>query len=351
MPADPALAETLKQLGGPAFRTLETDHFTVAYDTPYEPLRALIGRMEGAFNAVWFFCEEHDLKPAAPRERLQVLLFDRHEDFVAYGAAAGMPMGGTAGFYDQRVDRSAFGNALNSPSLAELVQLIETTERERDRLQREGGRAGRDVAAALAQQAGALRGQRETLVKRFNQFVLQHEVAHHTLFHIGVHVRGAVNPPWLVEGMACQFEVGQPQTRQGRLRVNQVRLADFREALGIGSEEGRLAPDAISKAVAEKRWLSLRQLVENTRPFMESGDAITFRYAQSWALVHFLHRQHHDALGGYLRRLTERSPGQPVSPNEEWTAFATAFPGPPDELEREWVEFMLKLPVRPDETE
>lgn len=351
MPADPAVAEVLKQLAGDEFRIKETDHFTVAYDTPYEHVRALTGRIEGTFDAVWFFCEKHGLKVEPPRERLQVLLFDRHEDFAAYGAAAGMPMDGTAGFYDQRTNRSAFGNALNSPSLAELVQLIDATERERDRLQQHGGAAGREAAAVLAAQAGALRGQREALVKRFNRFVVQHEVAHHALFHIGVHVRGAVNPPWLVEGMACQFEVAQPQARHGRLRVNQVRLADFRHALGLAPKDRDLAPNAIPQAVAEKRWLSLRQLVENTRPFTDAGDAIAFRYAQAWALVHFLHREHHDAFGGYLRRLSERIPGQGVSAGEEWAEFARAFSGSPDELERQWVEFVLKLPVRPDETE
>ena len=201
--------ETLLTIGGADFRIRETGHFAIGYDTPYAEVRSLTGRLEGAYMAIWRFCKDNGLSVWRPTERLGVLFFDRYEDFTRYAATAGFTASSTAGFYNPQTNLAAFCNMLHSPNLQKVARQIERAERQlkrHDDIPLEASRMRQrreDQRTSLSN----LKSRRDALVERFNRLVIQHEAAHQMLFNIGVHARGSDNPLWLVEGLACQFEV------------------------------------------------------------------------------------------------------------------------------------------------
>ena len=331
------LAEIQTTLGS-GFRLHETEHFSIFYDTPYETLRPLTARLEGIYDAIDRFCATLDFRVKPLSSRLIIVIFARYEDFLAFAKKAGLGEG-VAGFYNPRNNIAAFVNVLDSPALRplqhELVRLDAM-------LQESGGPfAVRQQRDEVAGRVMALRAQRDSLVETFNRLVLQHEAAHQVFFNLGVHVRGAKTPLWLVEGLACQFEVPQADGNGALKRVNHVRLGDFREALEAG--KNAFEPKAMLKrAVEAGRLLGLRELLAADQ-FDGDSRKMTFKYAQSWALVHYLHRERPRAFEKYLARIAARKPGMEVPPEDEIRDFEAAFGAADENLESLWLNFMLRL--------
>jgi len=334
----------LLAVAGEEFRVLATDHFIIAYDTPYEALRPLTGRLEGTYDAVRRFCEGSGLACNPPTARMQVVLFDRHDAFTDYLAGIGLRGGSIAGVYHQPTEIAAFCNMADSPGFREIAGQIEQTQRQLDRLgeRRSGSRSNRQQKSDLKRYLSTLRVQRDVLARRFNRFVVQHEAAHQMLFSFGIHARGADNPFWLTEGLACQFEVAQSDSGKPLTRINHVRLGDFRDALGVSPNIKTLSEDAYRKAVGDARFAPLTELIAD--PELLRGPAhVAFHYAQTWALVYYLNREHPDAFALYLRQVGTRSPGEAVGREREIGEFQAAFGAPDEAFQRSWVDFMLKL--------
>lgn len=334
----------LLAVAGEKFRVLATDHFIIAYDTPYEALRPLTGRLEGTYDAIRRFCEVGGLGRNAPTARMQVILFDRHDAFADYLAGIGLRGGSMAGVYHQQTNIAAFCNMADSPGFRAIAKQIQRTQEQLTRLgkTRPGSRANRQQKRDLQRYLSTLRMQRDALAKKFNRFVVQHEAAHQMLFNLGVHVRGADNPFWLTEGLACQFEVAQSNPAKPLTRINHVRLADFRDALGVSPKVKMLSDDAYAKATAEARFAPLAELIAD--PDLLRGSArVAFHYAQTWALVYYLNREHRDAFVLYLRQVGTRRPGEAVGRQREIDGFQAAFGAPDEAFQRGWVDYMLRL--------
>lgn len=343
-PSDEQAAERLALVAGDGFRTYEAEHFLVAYDTPFEALSPLVGRLEGTYDAIWQFCEACALNTDPPASRFEVILFDRYEDFARYAAGVGLRAKSIAGFYEQRANRSAFCNTFNSPDIAPLTRQIDDA---REQLRRASGGPSNSPAARgrrreLQRWVSMLTTERDVLAKRFNRFVIQHEAAHQMLFNLGVHVRGGANPQWLVEGLACQFEVPQADSRGALRRINHMRLDDLRTALQVPPSARAVSDDAYRAALDSGQIVSVRELVCDPTLFA-GGKHVVFRYAQAWALVFYLQRQHGEPLAHYLRGLTTRRPGEPVAATWELVEFEAAFGKVDDAFERGWLSYMLRV--------
>lgn len=347
MPPDKALATELHQLAGDGFRIKETDHFTIAYDTEYETLRSMVGRLEGSFDAVWNLCTAHGLKVNPPESRLGILFFQKFEPYAAHCKIAEVDPAIAAGFYHQRLNRSAFVNTLSMPDVARMTAELDDARKRADKLAAK--RATVDEANAIRAQVASLEGQRDAFAKRFNQFILQHEAAHHVLFNIGVHVRGGDNPGWLVEGLACQFEVPQPQASQRRISVNHYRLQDFRLALELSVDAKDVATERVVAAIRNGKLIPLRDFLRRDTLQEDAGDKLNYRYSQAWALVHYLLREHREGFGRYVGELARREHGQRVESDRELLDFESVF-GPVDAaFEKRWIESIAKLRFEPEQ--
>jgi len=349
LPPDEQSAARLLAVAGEGFRIRETDHFTIAYDSPYEIVRPLIGRLEGTYDAVWRFCRGYKLDVEPLGSRLLVLLYDSRDGYARYRANCGFADDSVAGFYSPQSNFAAFLNTLSRPEVEQVTQRIEQMRVELQRLADEP-RAGRTVRArreVLRRGISSLSLQRDAIVERFNRLTLQHEVAHQMFFNLGVHVRDGSNPLWLVEGLACQFEVPQTDQSGHPKRINQMRLGDLRNALGVEPGVATCPDTEYHNAVNAKRVVSLGDLISDAELFTRPDANIAFRYAQAWGLVYYLSREHHRALAIYLNRLMARGVGGPVDAGEEIEAFRAAFDPADEQLSRTWIDYMLRLRYNP----
>ena len=346
MPSDESLANELLATVGDGFRVYETDHFTICYDTSFELLRPLVGRLEGSFDAVWRFAVKAELDIHPPERRLRVIFFDDQTAYAKLGEGLGIDPQAVAGFYSSDQDLAVFSNTLTRPEILAITDEIERlSQRIRNAHARGKTRGGPSAGErALSRQASALRRQRDQLVTTFNRLVIQHEAVHQVLFNIGVHSRRGANPPWLAEGLACQFEVPQAR-RDGKLTtVNHMRLADFRDALGVERQMKQLSEDDRARAVSMSGWLSLGDLIRFPSRFRVGGVSSLYRYGQAWALVFYLGRKHEKAFAAYVSQVSRWTPSRPVTPEHALRAFEGAF-GPVDVLEGQWIAYMLTLRV------
>ena len=311
----------LLSLGGERFSVRRTDHFLIASDGDEDVVNPLADRLEAAYQAVVRFGDDIKLPIHPPSEPLPVLLFNRHSDFERYASTLGFNDPAAPGFYHQRNNTAAFCNVLDLPQLRDISLRIEQAE--------------------APERIIEWKSQRGVIVETFNRLVIQHEAAHQVLFNTGVLSRDADNPDWLVEGLACQFEVSLPDG------VNQMRLADFREALAAAPDGVNASASALSAAQSDKRFLSLTDLVADNEFNVADESKRTIRYAQAWALVDYLHRTRGDALASYLRRNAARMLNEPTDRQHRITEFQSWFGSLDQEFERLWIESVLKLPFDP----
>lgn len=344
-PADPKLVQEFFEAGFEGFKIRKSDHFVIAFDTPYAELQPLIGRIEGTYRAILEFCKGERLPAPRPAERVRILFFDRFDDFISAAASSGLTTDDITGFYDPNLHVSVFCSVRANPWLAQINRRIAQTE---ERLQGfHGGavpagaslRHQRDLRKALSE----LRTRRDVLTEKFNRNVVQHEVAHQMFFTLGVHVQGAYNPLWLVEGLACVFEVPQPGAGGPRLRITHGRLGDLREAAGVPPHARSISDADYEAALRAGSLVPLVELVFSDTGLAGPDANLRFGYAQAWALVFYLHREHREAFDGYLQAVSGRQPGEPGGPARERREFEAAFGLLDGAFQRRWLNYMLKL--------
>ena len=335
----------LAQYIGPGASVYLSEHFEIAHDVPPSDLKPLTARLDGTYKAIARFVNHCGFSTEVQKPRLQILLFDSHDAFARHAAGLGVDAGPIAGFYDQNTHIAVFCNARDHFEIRQLdEQIVNLTQRLTP-----GETPPRGLSpplnSAVADQLLSLRKMRDVLIERYNRVTIQHEAAHQVLFHFGVHARGASNPLWLAEGLATQFEV--PQTNpQGRItNVNQLRLADFRDAAGNLSGMTKVKDEDIDSLFRSGRLIELEAFI-NDRDFNRSDDQVALRYAQAWALVHFLLREEPEAFSRYLQILSKQDPGMPERSTE--TADFQACFGPPNPaLQRRFVRSILRLRFDP----
>ncbi|GMU37018.1 MAG: DUF1570 domain-containing protein [Phycisphaerae bacterium] len=326
-------------LAADRFRTHSTDHFVVSHDTTPEVLRTVLHRLDRVHALALEFTRARGiLQPGAEQGVLDVLLFDRYEDYVQFARLRGEDAAVTGGFFHWRDNAAVFFNTTSRPDIVEITRQIESTRDQLLALRRE--RAGGEAVSALQRQLGIWQTQRDGFIEQANRVALMHEAAHQCLFNFGAHSRYDVNPTWLVEGLACIFEVPQSLSGGRFTRVNADRLADVQAALSLADGSGGAGPSTgITGGLVPLREFVARRtlLADRSRP-----DIVTL-YAQAWALVHYLQAKHGDALGAYARSVRDRDPRRPLGPEEEIAAFEASFGALDAEFERAWIEYLRTL--------
>lgn len=369
IPIDEAQEAALLREAGDGFAIKRTPHFVVAHDVPQALSDDLTQRLERTYSAIYRFCGHSRIDTHRPSRRLEVLFFNDRPDFDGFAATIGFPPENTYGVYNEPTNRSAFFNVATDPGMIELQQGVAAARANLEQMNQvlreiRGRRTvvevefadGRRVQFTRSQAAAEITStrhrlarieqRRENLIQYVNRSIIQHEIAHQVLHNAGVHVRGAKNPKWVVEGLAMMFETQPGAEGAGIAGVNQMRLQDFREAVAGGVPSAGLGPDHFLEAVAAGRLVPLERLLTDSSLFTERGEHGTADYALAWSLMHYLHRTRGEMLAAYLRELGQRRPGVPVSSADELALFERHF-GPPDEsLTRRWSSFILGLAVR-----
>ena len=374
LPADPQAEQALLRWAGSEFKIKRTPHYLIAYNTSSEAMEGLVVRVEHTYNAVYRFCEANQIEVDRPNQRLEIVFFDQRRWYDHHARQIGFNPEGTYGVYNEASNRSAFVNMLNDPELVALEKGIGRAQRDLDQLVKQIDRMrqghhtlievqlsdGRRIvgtanevekeAVEPARQAlRSLDARRKSFSARINQTVVQHEVAHQVLFNAGVHQRGASNPKWVAEGLATQFETPPNRRGTGIGTTNQLRLRDFRKAVGQGRDRRRLMGSDLVAAFQAGRLFPLTKLISDPGLFQQRGPAGTQVYASAWALTHYLQRRHSDSLTAYLGALADRTAGTAVSADQELRLFESHFGPLDDAFVRRWGNFIFSLPYRPPE--
>ncbi len=350
LPVDPVAEQRLLELAGPESRIRRTDHFLIAYNTSDTTVAGLVSRLEATQRGVYRFCRINDLPAGRLTHRLEVLFFETYEQYGEAARAIGFNYQGSSGFYSHQSNIATFFNVLNSPSLKEINRLIEQANKAIEALRRRKP-VDRKALRAKVKERSRLANVRDRAVERINRSTVQHETAHQLFFNCGVHVRGAQNPAWLVEGLACLFETPPTSSGSGAGAINQARLADFRACLGGKDPRDKLSAEDLQVALSAGKFVPLRTLVGDPSLFTSRNNRnLVHYYSQAWSLVCYLQRAKRDQLAEYLRLLGQRELGAEITSEREVADFESVF-GPPDErFERNWADYILtKLRFKPSE--
>jgi hypothetical protein len=371
LPVDEGQEEVLLKLAGKGFRIRRTPHFLIAYNTAPATMESLSSRLEQTYDSINRFCQKSGFTLRPLNRRLEVLFFDTWPDYERYSRQYDFNYRGTYGFYYEQVNRSAFFNVHNDPGMQQLHASIEAAQASLNEAQQAirsirgnqsvveltypDGKKTRLTPAeakkrveAARQEARKLELKQELYCDRINRTVVQHEVAHHVLYNNGVHARMARNPRWVIEGLACMFETPPSSQGTGIAAVNHARLKDFRTAVSGGSDTAAITVQTYRSAVAAGRMTSLRRLVSDPDLFDARGQRGAIQYAAAWGLIHYLHREHNQALASYLRDLAARRPGSSPADGEELQLFEKHFGPISDAFVSRVANYLLNIPYRPD---
>lgn len=366
LPVDDAREQALLKAAGEGFNIKRTPHFIVAYDTDESLASDLITRLERTRRSIYHFSGLIGMEARQPNHRLAAFFFNERISYDRYAERINFPSQGTYGVYHDGTNWSAFFNVANDPQMRRLQANIASAQQSLDDLieavkQIQGSHSiinvqfadGRTIQMTRTQAEKEIKasqrdlrelaGQRNTYAEHVNCTVIQHETAHQVLYNAGVHVRGACNPRWIVEGLATLFETPPSGNGSGIGTVNDLRLQDFRTAITGDATVQNVSTDDLLQAIASGKIIHPKRLITTPELFDMRGKRASNLYATAWALTHYLHRVRGKQLGSYLRDISTRQPGHQVAPDEELSFFESHF-GPIDEtFIRRWGIYMLKL--------
>ena len=146
-----------------------------------------------------------------------------------------------------------------------------------------------------------------------------HEMIHQLVSVSGLATRHDAFPIWLHEGFAAQFEVVRGGRWAGFGRAHDIRLPD---------------------------WRALESPPRLTSLLRDSGFGRGYQrelYAQAWALVYFLRKEHPREFLAFLDLLRTPEDGSQGRADRALAAFRQAFGADLEKLETDWLHFMAEL--------
>lgn len=293
--SDEEMGTYLTSLTGPEFHISQTDHYIICANTSEayaEYVGRLLDRVHTEYGKLMTDLNA-PFKPSA--EKLPVIILSSVSEFQE--------------FAKRQHPETTFEDTPGYYSIRENQVLLQDLTRDRSL-----------KAPAIRKKLAEQPLQLATIV---------HEAVHQLAFNTGLQVRMADNPVWFSEGLATYFEqvaVKSPQLWSKPGLVNARHHAEF----------VRTATGALS--------IPLETLLGSEDTFLDSTTVAT-AYAESWALVYYLHKDHREKLGVYMNSLSRLQPIQRVSPEMRMTIFSQAFGESPGDMEKKMIPVIRKLRV------
>jgi hypothetical protein len=321
------------------FKTRNTRHFLIVFDTTdaYAAQRGV--SMEKAYDAFQFYFNMNKLRPEFLEHRLVMVLLKDREDYLAYGRQTERTdFSWSGGFYSQRTNRSIFFDDASAPSNASYTKQAAQLRSQIDDLTTKiaaasstPGQAGLVNALTLQRY---LAGENLTRIKDRvaanaqiqNNATTMHEAAHQLSFNMGIQIRAVDYPFWFSEGLACSFEVEDSAGRRGPALVNFGRIPPLKDALKDGT------------------FIPLVQIV-TTNPDPTAAN-LPLYYAEAWALFHYLYKFEREATEQYITAYKTHAPNRAISADERKVIFTKAFGADLDDLSKKWIAYLKLLPSR-----
>ncbi|MCB9851495.1 MAG: DUF1570 domain-containing protein [Phycisphaerales bacterium] len=336
VPADPrnelvSLRYVEKHIGE-GFKVRRSLHYSIIYNTSEEDVAVFEYAIEKTYRACAKWCIGLDIEVHQPPEKLLTHFFNEYKEYERYSQIVGGPVSSPniLGYYDPTTDYSYFYNVRNTPAFKNAkLQIEETISQLADQLRR--GDVSSDQKKAIRRQILALRASQNgmnTFGGDLTEEVLQHEVAHQVLFHIGFHNRQAAlqfaNPRWFAEGVAQLFEPIDEGGGSGFGKVNKTKAAEFHNLV----KQNALYP--------------VDGFVSDINYFF-TGNVGGIAYPQSWAIAHYLTRTKRKELKAYIDEINRRDGDFEMTVEGELELFQKHFGKVDDAWVKRWKKYMERV--------
>ncbi len=308
----------------------KSEHFILMHDTPDRPgpnrkkARAVerLELLELVYESflLRFYSQGIELK--LPEERLMVVLFQRHEDYLEYATALSPSLSSASGFWSGDTNIAVFYDQGTHESFAPLVDLSKRLQKAKQTALKRRDAKTRDTVR-MADTISML-----VEISRENQDieVVSHECTHQMAGNTGLLPRHVQAPTWAHEGLATYFETPNDASWSGIGAVNKQRLKLYKQLS------------------ADREHSNIPFVVTDNIFALASSDYGTLHgYGQAWALTHFLMERRFSELMTYYRRLGEMPPHVKLNPSLLEEIFRDVFGNDITRLESEWRAYMKGL--------
>jgi hypothetical protein len=347
--ADPDLGPLRRALGG-SFAIERSAHVVLLHQHTPADAAERVELCERVVTSYYLLLASQGLELPAPGKRLASAWFAEQRDYLAFLKSEGVEaFRTTRGYYHPTLNaviaydaRSGDGQRMPRAALAARLAALDRFDATVDQMTPRT-RLHFDLAGVPSRTLN--RAEARSQVERLRRDALRqrllldldrraidwgtaaHETIHQLVAASGLSPRHGQFPLWLHEGFAAQFEVVRGGRWAGIGRAHDIRLPDWR---GLAPPP-RLAP-----------------LVR------DAGFGHGYRrdlYAQAWALVYYLRKQHPREFLTYLDILRAPDDETLPRPDRAVAAFRNAFGDDLDALEADWHWFMgtLKTPLETEE--
>jgi hypothetical protein len=308
----------------------KSKHFIMLHDTPDKPAKnRKLSRSDERLELLETVYESFLLKFYAqgseldiPKERLKVVLFNEHQDFLDFATSESPELASASGFWNSHTNIAYFYDH----GTTELFQTLQKLNDEFAELKEEAIRKKALNAREIVHTADTLKMLIEVDRENNDIEVVTHEATHQMAGNTGLLPRHVRIPTWVHEGLATYFESPQEAVWAGVGAVNESRLRRYR-------------------SLEKDREHSNIEFITGDQIFSYAATlgATLHGYGQSWALTHFLMDRHFQELMTYYRRLGEMPPDIVFSPALLNKLFDEVFTGNRKALDSEWRSYMRGL--------
>ncbi|TWT32611.1 DUF1570 domain-containing protein [Blastopirellula retiformator] len=273
--------ELLREFGG-QFEVTGTGHYLVVHPPGQRDRWA--NRFEELYRSFQGYFTSRGFRVEPPQFPLVAVVFPTFNDYARHSARLGVRVTpGMVGYYSSRTNR--------------VLMYDIVAGREDDEFSQE------------------------------NAATMVHEATHQTAFNAGIHSRTAIQPKWIVEGLATMFEApgvwNSAVYRRASDRINRGRLDWFQDYAAKSRSAG-----------------SLKSLIESDRIFARRPDVA---YSESWALCFYLVETDPRSFARYLSTVAARPPGSDYPAAQRIADFEAAFGSNWDMLEARFLRYIQGL--------
>ncbi len=329
-------------VGRPDMKIKTSKHFILMHDTSDKPTEfkktsraeQRLELLELVYESFMLRFFSHGVDLDIPQERLKVVLFSEHKDYLQFATQLSPSLQSASGFWDGHNNTSVFydhGTTEDFKFLQEMsdeLQVMKNDAKKQKRNDRPNFKVGNRIIelkdlARMADTIQLLVGiERENL----DIEVVSHEATHQMAGNTGLFPRDVVVPSWVHEGLATYFETPDDAAWSGIGAVNKDRLDLYRvlERDRVHSNIDFIVGDQIFDMAATMR-------------------GTLHGYGQAWALTHFLMERHFKEFIRFYRRIGEMPPDVLISPQVLTELFSESFGTDRRALDNEWRAYMRTL--------
>lgn len=322
--------ELRDMVGRPDMKVKTSKHFILLHDTPDKaaPNRKIpraderLQLLEQVYESFLLRFYASGVELEIPKERLKVVLFAEHKDYLFYATKLDPGLSSAAGFWTSTTNASVFYDNGTTEDFKELLELSEELQKDKAEAVRTRAPNAADIKRVADTLQFIVNLERENL----DIEVVSHETTHQMAGNTGLLPRDVYIPSWVHEGLATYFETPEGANWGGIGAVNSDRLKRYRA----------LEPDTEHSNID---FIVGDQIFD----YAGSHSSTLHGYGQAWALTHFLMERHFEEFIAFYRRLGEMPADVKLSQETLTTVFNDCVKKDRRALDTEWRSYMRGL--------